>query len=377
MSQLPPPSAEQIRQSLLLIRSSNPLERMRAIEMLSAVRDDPRVVQVFEHLYREDTDPRVREAARKAMQSAEASVPAPGTDEAPPLPGRARTPAATNGLPPMPGRASTRPAQQRPVPAPQARRRRPAARRGMFLLNPANARLVAKEMKRAARRKQDGRSALLLAMAFFPVIGLLWGIVAPDWYTWLLLERDGQETIGEVIEGQASSEDHYSLLYRFPIGPADGALTYTNHQQVTRPTYEGFTSGTPITVTYLPDDPAVSRLDTANPAHEQRNRLTIAAAGLTGITVLVLLLGSLQRSRPYLLRGGWRLLKGQLVACQGRLDDDGDYKLALRYRFRTPSGRVITGQIRQIRNDLKGRALPRPGTPLAVYYRNVKTHRLL
>jgi hypothetical protein len=361
MSQSTPPSAEQIRQSLLMIRSSNPQDRLHAIELLAAARDDPRVVQVFEHLYREDTDPRVREAARRAMPNAESA------------------PAAAEEPPPLPGRASTRPHPAAPPPRQpvrQARRRRPV-RRGMFLLNPANARLVAREVKRAARRKQGGRSALLLVWAFLPVMGLLWGVVLPDWYDWLLLERDGKTTQGEIVDRQNSRNDHFSLLYRFPVGPAGSGQSYLGSQRVTQETFEGFTIGTPIRVTYLEEHPDLSRLDTANPQDDRRDRLTIAAAGLTGITVLVLFLGILQRSRPYLLRGGWRMLKGQLVACQGKLDDDGDYKIALRYRFRAPSGQVITGQVRQIRNDLKGKTLPRPGAPLAIHYRNKKTHRLL
>jgi hypothetical protein len=37
----------------------------------------------------------------------------------------------------------------------------------------------------------------------------------------------------------------------------------------------------------------------------------------------------------------------------------------------------LTGQVRQIRNDLRKKPLPQPGTPIAVYYRSDRSHRLL
>jgi hypothetical protein len=59
------------------------------------------------------------------------------------------------------------------------------------------------------------------------------------------------------------------------------------------------------------------------------------------------------------------------------LDDDGDYKILLNYRFRTPTDKVLTGEVRQIRNDLRQTPLPVPGTPVAVFYRNPRSYRLL
>ena len=83
--------------------------------------------------------------------------------------------------------------------------------------------------------------------------------------------------------------------------------------------------------------------------------------------------GFVQRQR----RPVRHVIKGQLVACSGKVDDDGDFALKLRYRFRSPSGQILTGQTSQIRNDLKGAKLPKPGTRIAVYYRSDQSYLLL
>jgi hypothetical protein len=111
-------------------------------------------------------------------------------------------------------------------------------------------------------------------------------------------------------------------------------------------------------------------LDAKNPD----DHLIITAAALSGAVIALLILGTIRR------RGGLRnrrVLRGQIVECNGRLDDDGDFKIMLHYRFRTPADRELTGQVRQIRNDLRQKPLPRPGTPVAVFYRSARSHWLL
>jgi hypothetical protein len=105
-----------------------------------------------------------------------------------------------------------------------------------------------------------------------------------------------------------------------------------------------------------------------------KDKLIITAAALTVAVVALVLLGMVRR------RGGLRrrrVLRGQVVECTGHVDDDGDFKILLHYRFRTPTDRVLTGEVRQIRNDLRQVPLPVPGTPIAVFYRNPRSYRLL
>jgi hypothetical protein len=268
MSETKTSTSTDLLRSLRLIRSAAPDDRRTGIAVLSAVSDDPRVIQVFEHLYETDPDPSVREAAWRALRRTGPSVPAPG----PAL-------AAPSGRNPGPA------ARPRTASAPVSR---PSAGRALFLLNPANAAFVAREIKRIDSQKKRGRTALWLAVIVLLVVGMMWAFI----------------------------------------------------------------------------------LDTENPD----DHLVMTAAALSVAVVALLLLGLIRR------RGGLRnrrMLRGQIVECSGRLDDDGDFKIKLDYRFRTPADKVLSGQARQIRNDLRKKPLPTPGTPVAVYYRNDRSHRLL
>jgi hypothetical protein len=242
------PTSTEVLRSLRLLRSDDPEDRQRGIQGLSDVRDDPRVAQVFEHLYQEDPDPRVRAAAWSALNGAAASVPSPAPKPSPTAPEKA--------LP-----------------------------RRLFLLNTDSKSLVTQESRRSATLKNRQRALKWLAT--------LLAILA-------------------------------------------GALAVS----------AAFVSNTP------------------------KDSLALAACGVVALAALALLA---RRDRA----GQARLLRGQVIACAGLRDGDGDFILTLRYRFRDPSGAVITDQLTEIRNDLKDAPLPLPGAPLAVYYRDAQTHRLL
>jgi hypothetical protein len=104
------------------------------------------------------------------------------------------------------------------------------------------------------------------------------------------------------------------------------------------------------------------------------DKLVITAVALTVAVGALTMLGVIRRRGGLLRR---RVLRGQVVECTGHVDDDGDYKILLHYRFRTPTDKVLTGEVRQIRNDLRQMPLPVPGTPVAVFYRNPRSYRLL
>jgi hypothetical protein len=268
MSETKTSTSTDLLRSLRMIRSAAPDERRTGIAVLSAVSDDPRVTQVFEHLYQNDPDPSVREAAWRALRRSGPSVPAPG----PAL-------AAPSGHNPAPG------ARPRTAGTPASR---PSSGRALFLLNPANAAFVAREMKRIESQKKRGRTPLWLAVMALLVVGMMWAYI---------LDVDD------------------------------------------------------------PDD-----------------HLVITAAALSIAVIALLLLGLIRR------RGGLRtrrMLRGQIVECTGRLDEDGDFKIKVDYRVRTPADKVLSGQGRLIRNDLRQKPLPTPGTPVAVYYRSDRSHRLL
>jgi hypothetical protein len=205
------------------------------------------------------------------------------------------------------------------------------------------------------------------------VIGVLAGLVLPDWSDWWQLRREGVTVQGEII-GLQTRGDKLTALYLFTTDGSDGKI-FTGEQRVTDSARDRLVEDAPVQVRYLPDDPDLSHLeDEPNPADTRRNSLTIAAGLLVVGLGALLAFGQVQTRQD---RRGERVLKGQVVACSGFHDDDGDFYLKLRYRFRAPSGRVITGQLSQLRNDLRESDLPETGAPLAIYYRNERAYRVL
>jgi hypothetical protein len=182
MSEPTHPNSTDLVRSLRLIRSADPADRRRGIEMLNTVQDDPRVVQVFERLYQNDPDPGVRDAAWQALaqiKPAAESVPAPAAITAPPpaprRPGSEPTMVSFSRR--KPGSEPTMMTMRRKAAqAPVARRR--ISRRTLFLLNPANAKIVAKERDRALRRKRSSQADLWLAVVLLVIAVGLWGWLA-------------------------------------------------------------------------------------------------------------------------------------------------------------------------------------------------------
>ena len=340
MTQIEAPTPANLLHSLRLIRSADPQERMSGVAGLGVARDDPRIVQVFEHLYKNDPDPSVREAAFRALHAVGPSIPAPIPEKAAPADSRISRP--------------TRPDV-------------PEHHQHLFLLNPANGPMVAKAL-RTRRRKPGGGTARTLAAALLLVIGVLVGLVLRDWATWLRLRQDGAATQGNVLTVQVRDDQHI-VTYRYTVADLD----YTREQRVTETVAGQYSAGDSIAVTYVADEPGIARLDEDDPALVQRDQLTIAAGLSAGGFALLLVLSAVQRRRSRRSP----VIRGKVIACSGHEDADGDFHVKLRYQFRVPDGPVVKGQTTRLRNDLKNTQLPLAGTPVAVYYRGKKSHRLL
>jgi len=342
-------SPSDILRGIELIRSADPTERKRGIHLLMVVRHDPRVLQVFEALYEDDLDPGVRREAWHALTQAGPSVPAPSPDSTPG---------------PSPAAADDAPAVQR------------LTKRVPFLLDPINARIIARESRQIASRRNGGRIFFALALLLLVFAAVLWILVLPDWLSWYRLRQDGVSVTGQITHVQERGQRYYAE-YAFQVGRSN-ITQYTGEQRITQAAYERLEPNAPVTVTYLPSDPHQSRLDERNPGDQQRGWLTLTAIALTLFAVSLALLALDQHGQSRREQFDWRVQRGQLIECNGRLDEDGDFKINLRYRFRTPGGQMIVGKATQIRNDLKESPLPQPGAPVAVYYcRRDGVHRLL
>jgi len=355
------PSQEVLR-SLRLLRSPDPEDRKRAIRFLSTMRSDPRVQQVFEHMYKKDPDPSVRQLAWRAIWPADPSVPAPAPRQESP----------SFELAPEPTLAELAPPAAAPPPVVRrSPRHKGRAWRQPFLLNPSNAPLIEQERARRARRKKTARWTFRLGALLLLLMAVLWGVLVPEWVRWFAFERDGV-TVAASITEIVEDDDRYTVRYRYPVGEQE----YAGEQQLTESAYKALADDETVFATYLPEDPADVRLDAESPQDRFRNWLTAVVAGLT-LAALLMLLSAVLRRRRALRIVPPAVLTGQVIACEGALDDEGDFKVKVRFRFLPPQGQALTGQARQIRNDLRDRPLPPVGAPVAVYYRHEQSYRLL
>jgi len=339
------PSPTDILRSLRLLRSEEADDRKRGITILSALVDDARVLQVFEYLYQHDPEPAVRDMAWRAINHQGPSIPRPVPE------------------PPAP-------------PVPQMEQQQPS--RALYVLQPRHAGLVAKQLR---QRPPKRRLSFALIGLLLLSVGLLWGLVLPYLASWYEYRQNGVTAPRAQVYDLQQRGNKYYVLYRFSPHSASDATgeegagpLYYGEQRISRETFRAMAPDTFEPVVYLPDDPSQSYLkNRPNPDVVRGEQITLAAMVLTALLLILLLIGGIRGWR----RGGKRVIKGQIVSCTSHVDQDGDLNIKFRYRFRSPSGDMITGLISQIRTDLKNKALPDEGTPVAVFYRSDKSHTLL
>jgi len=338
--------------SLQLLRSADPADRQRGIEGLIHVAGDPRVLQVFEYLYEKDPDPDVRDAVWRVLSQQGPSVPAPAPAE----------------------RA-----------APARRRTKAPAPRRAFLLNPANRVLAGRYLTEGPTPARRG-SRLIGAIvgALLLAAGFLAGLAAPAWYDWYRLREDGARAeaaiTGLIAPLDPDADAPYAAAYQFRVSDAPGsdAPDFFGEQRISADLHRWLAEARSQTlpVVYLPADPSVSRLDIVSPDDTRRERLAVLAGGAIVIALLVSLIDWIaQLPNKGALRG--RLVRGQIVAAQSVTSKKNGPRLTVRFRFRSPKGRVITSEATRARSDLRSSAVPSPGTPVMIEYHSDRRFRLL
>lgn len=86
----------------------------------------------------------------------------------------------------------------------------------------------------------------------------------------------------------------------------------------------------------------------------------------------------LRKRRALEKRGG--IVWGEIVTAVGERNRAGDLQVTVAYQFEQPERRrkrMLHGKAIEKRNDLKDKALPAPGTPVAVFYLNPNNYELL
>lgn len=180
-----------------------------------------------------------------------------------------------------------------------------------------------------------------------------------------------------LVDGGRDLYDRYYVSYAFGAPGPDGApAQYQREVGVDKDTYERYVEGTLILVKYLPEDPATSTLLHLELAPVDMDLLRVLLVGPAVIAGLVLLWAawlSVRYSR-YQRRG--RVIQGEVLACSGS-EIGNRYTITMRYKFRTPTGKELTGHSGQVREDLKNTPLPKPGDPVGVLYVSDGLYRLL
>ncbi len=72
-----------------------------------------------------------------------------------------------------------------------------------------------------------------------------------------------------------------------------------------------------------------------------------------------------------------QLIYGTITHFRSYTDSEGDLMVDAHYQFVTPRGSTFQNEERRVRNDLAGQPLPSVGTPVAIWYADDKTYRIL
>lgn len=108
--------------------------------------------------------------------------------------------------------------------------------------------------------------------------------------------------------------------------------------------------------------------------------LTLGVIAILGVTFLNKRILSQQVTQRFREEG--YILRGEIISCVAFTDtwlptDSANFNIKVEYRFTTPHGDTLQPTIEQVRNDLNGKPLPLPETPLYILYFNDREYHLL
>ncbi|HLY28427.1 MAG TPA: DUF3592 domain-containing protein [Aggregatilineales bacterium] len=267
----------------------------------------------------------------------------------------------------------------------------------LFLLDPDNSDFL---YGTKSQFRLFTRTRVILLCVFFSVFvpTLILAQALNELKTDFLLAASSVTTHGEVLNlrSTATTVGRTQLTYRvtYQFQANDSSPVFTSEQIVGKDVFGRLREGLPVEVSFVPDNPTLSRLAGMNTDDTARqSNLMLFGIGLVG-TLCTLVLAAFQiaalRNDQHLKMSG-RLLLGHVNHATGRLKatsrafDPKHYGAALRgnyfvevyYRFRTPTNHEIRQRESRKRNDLLNAELPGPDTPLAVLYIDDKHYKLL
>jgi hypothetical protein len=200
----------------------------------------------------------------------------------------------------------------------------------------------------------------------FLAIGLvvIWAAIQ-EVCQWQAFSRSGVDVPGVVTRLWTDNDgehDVFHVAYEYGLDPTDDR-TNKGQSTVDEAAFRTLQTGGRISIRYLKTDPKSSRVN----GQESFGGLPFFATVWNLILGLMCWLVAKHELRKRRLQRG-RLLSGEVIEASAKNDSDGDYRVTLDYRFVAPDGERMAASASRIRNDLRGEALPRPGTPLVVQY---------
>ncbi len=238
-----------------------------------------------------------------------------------------------------------------------------------------------------------GQSMGVAGCASVPILFLGIGIVVTlffllpmtisSWIEYFRLSSAGVTTPATVVDRRISTSDDstsYYITYEFRyVQPNGEPAVQRGEDDVSSGEYERLEPGTQIEIFYDPNDPAISDMQPPNILDPALiTGFMIAWSGLWNGVLGFMSYGVLAAARKErkLARHG-QLIHGTLTRISGDTDSDGDFLVDLHYRFVTPQGREINASEKNYVNRLRNTPLPSVGTPVAIWYADDKTYKVL
>lgn len=259
---------------------------------------------------------------------------------------------------------------------------------GVFVLKPENRNVAQGFVPYQPSGMQNvwPYTILILLTLFFCICSPVFSL-GQEWLAYLMLQNQFATTTGQILDkvvDRDSDDVDYLITYTFEHPDRNGEpQAYTNTESVDYAYFTQVEQGMSVEVYFSPDNPTISQL--TPPTIDQMIPTTLGTL-IAVVIGFVLLNGMIHalvvqrrsaRRERYLSQHG-QLLRGTLTYIEGKLDEDNDYVLNVRYEFQSPYGiRQQGAGSSGCVNYFKGHPLPPLGTPVAVWYADDQTYTML
>lgn len=197
----------------------------------------------------------------------------------------------------------------------------------------------------------------------------------------LILPDDVAQTSGRVTEKTEDTSDPFDLRYWLTVAYAVGGRDYSTIEQVDWDLFNVVIVGSEVTIRYEVDHPLAAEI---LPLEEEIISLNTTLFMLIALVLVFLWVIFFWLVRPnrlnQQLETAGEFIEGTLIKCypvNQSQRNKRQYEINAEFLFEAPTGEEKRGIVRQVRNDLKGKSLPNPGTKILVRYVDERLYRLM